>query len=92
MAYPERLDKRKFDETRKVEAKVGVIKRADGSALFKIGKTHAYAAVYGPRELFPKFMQNPEGGILRVNYNMMPFSGHGDRVRPGSNRRSYRPN
>jgi exosome complex component RRP41 len=71
-----------------MEAKVGVIKRADGSAWFKIGDTEAYAAVYGPRELYPRFMQNPQKGILRCHYNMMPFSGSGDRIRPGGNRRS----
>jgi len=88
MAYKKRLDGRKFDETRKIEAKVGVIKRAVGSAFFKIGYTEAYAAVYGPRPLHPRFLQNPQKGVLRVNYNMMPFSGCGDRIRPGGNRRS----
>ncbi len=88
MTYKERLDKRKFDETRKIEAKVGVIPNADGSALFKIGNTWAYAAVYGPRNLHPKFLQDPSKGILRCNYNMMPFSSSGERVRPGGSRRS----
>ena len=88
MAYKERIDKRKFEEPRKMEAKVGVIPNADGSAYFKIGNTWAYAAVYGPRNLHPKFMQDPSKGILRCNYNMLPFSGSGDRVRPGSSRRS----
>ena len=88
MAYPKRFDGRKFDELRPITAKVGVIPRADGSAMFKIGNTVAYAAVYGPRELHPKFMQNSQTGILRCCYNMMPFSGHGDRVRPGGGRRS----
>ncbi|MFT4304048.1 MAG: exosome complex exonuclease Rrp41 [Candidatus Woesearchaeota archaeon] len=88
MVYEERFDKRKFDQTRPIQAKAGVIKNADGSAWFKIGKTEAYAAVYGPRDLYPKFMQNPSTGILRCNYNMMPFSGSGDRVRPGQNRRA----
>jgi exosome complex component RRP41 len=83
-----RPDKRKVDETRKIEAKAGIIPRADGSAMFKIGNTIAYAAVYGPRSLHPKFLQNPEKGVLRVNYNMMPFSGCGERIRPGSSRRS----
>lgn len=83
-----RSDGRKFDEHRPIEIKTGVIKRADGSALFKIGKTIAYAAVYGPRELHPKFLQNPEKGVLRCNYNMMSFSGSGERVRPGPSRRS----
>ena len=88
MTYKQRIDGRSFDETRKIEAKVGVIKRADGSAMFKIGNTWAYAAVYGPRNLHPKFLQDPQRGILRCNYNMMPFSSTGERVRPGGSRRS----
>jgi len=79
---------RKNDEPREIIAKVGVIPRADGSAYFKIGNTEAYAAVYGPRNLFPRFKQDPTKGILRCNYNMMPFSGMGNRVRPGANRRA----
>ncbi|MBI4145800.1 exosome complex exonuclease Rrp41 [Candidatus Woesearchaeota archaeon] len=88
MTYHKRFDGRGFDELRPMSAKVGIVPRADGSAMFKIGKTVAYAAVYGPRDLHPKFMQNPQTGILRINYNMMPFSGHGERVRPGGSRRS----
>jgi len=88
MSYTKRNDGRKFDETRAIEAKAGVIKRADGSAYFKIGKTVAYAAVYGPREIHPKFLQNPKNGKLRCFYNMMPFSSIGERVRPGANRRA----
>ena len=88
MAYKQRIDGRGFDETRPIEAKVGVIKRADGSAMFKIGNTWAYAAVYGPRNLHPRFLQDPQRGILRCNYNMMPFSSSGNRVRPGGSRRS----
>jgi len=88
MTYSKRLNDRKMDELRPIEAKVGVIERADGSAMFKIGNTWAYASVYGPRNLYPKFMQDPQSGILRVNYNMMPFSGSGERVRPGANRRA----
>ena len=88
MAYKKRNDGRKFEETRKIEAKAGVIPRADGSAMFKIGNTQAYAAVYGPRSLYPRFMHDPTKGILRCRYNMMPFSGSGERVRPGASRRS----
>ncbi|MBI3035863.1 exosome complex exonuclease Rrp41 [Candidatus Woesearchaeota archaeon] len=88
MTYKQRIDGRGFDEARPIEAKVGVIKRADGSAMFKIGNTWAYAAVYGPRNLHPKFLQDPQKGILRCNYNMMPFSSSGERVRPGGSRRS----
>jgi exosome complex component RRP41 len=88
MAYEQRFDGRKFDEIRPISAKAGVIKRATGSGWFQIGNTEAYAAVYGPREMFPKFMQNPEKGVLRCHYNMMPFSSGGERVRPGPSRRS----
>lgn len=86
--YDKRFDGRKMDQTRPMEAQVGIIPRATGSARFKIGKTVALAAVYGPRELHPRFLQDPSTGILRCHYNMMPFSGHGDRVRPGGGRRA----
>ncbi|RME32236.1 exosome complex exonuclease Rrp41 [Candidatus Woesearchaeota archaeon] len=88
MAYKKRVDGRKFDETRPIIAKAGVIPKADGSGYFKIGKTEAYAAVYGPRELHPRNKQDPKTGVLRCTYNMMPFAGQGDRVRPGPSRRS----
>ncbi len=88
MVYDKRLDGRKPDELRPIIAKAGVIERADGSAYFKIGNTAAYAAVYGPRELHPKFLQDPKKGLLRCTYSMMPFSGMGNRVRPGPSRRS----
>ncbi|MCK4588979.1 MAG: exosome complex exonuclease Rrp41 [Nanoarchaeota archaeon] len=88
MTYKKRLDGRDWEETRPIEAKAGNIPNADGSAFFRIGKTTAYAAVYGPRDLFPRFLKNPKKGLLRCFYNMMPFSGMGDRVRPGASRRS----
>ena len=88
MTYTKRVDGRKKDELRPMEAKAGVIPNADGSAYFRIGKTTAYAAVYGPRELFPKFKQNPKKGLLRCSYGMMPFSGSGERIRPGHSRRA----
>ena len=53
MSYDKRVDGRRPDEMRPITAKAGVIKRADGSAMFQIGNTVAYAAVYGPRDLFP---------------------------------------
>ena len=87
MTYTKRNDGRKFDQTREIEAKVGVVKSADGSAMFRIGDTIAVAAVHGPRNLYPKFMQDPKKGILRCNYNMFSFSVD-ERIRPGPSRRS----
>lgn len=87
MSYTKRYDGRKADELRPIQAKVGVIKKADGSAMFQIGDTKAVCAVYGPRELHPKFMQSPETAVLRCKYDMMAFSVT-ERIRPGQSRRS----
>jgi exosome complex component RRP41 len=88
MAYTERLDGRKATDLRPMEAKAGIIPNAAGSASFRIGKTWAIAAVYGPKEVFPRFLANPKKGILRCHYSMMPFSGSGERIRPGRSRRA----
>lgn len=87
MSYTKRLDKRKFDELRPIMAEVGIIPNADGSALFAFGKTVAIAAVYGPKPLHPQHMQEPDRGIIRCSYNMLPFSVT-ERAKPGPNRRS----
>lgn len=82
-----RLDGRGFDEIRKISMKVGVLKRASGSAYIEWGRNRVLAGVYGPRELHPKFLQNPTRALLRCTYNLAPFSVD-DRKRPGPDRRS----
>jgi exosome complex component RRP41 len=82
-----RIDGRKPDELRKIEMKVGVISRATGSAHVSFGNTVALASVHGPRELFPRWMQESESGIFRCRYNMAPFSVD-DRKSPAPDRRS----
>jgi len=87
MTYAKRIDGRKFDETREMEAKIGVVKNADGSAFFRFGDTIAIAAVYGPKPLHPQHLQDPEKGVLRCNYDMLSFSVQ-ERKKPGPSRRS----
>ncbi|MCA9488190.1 MAG: exosome complex exonuclease Rrp41 [Nanoarchaeota archaeon] len=82
-----RPDGRALDEMRPVEAKVGIVPNADGSAMYKSGDTVAIAAVYGPRKMHPQHQQDPEKGQIRCTYNMMSFS-VSDRIRPGISRRS----
>jgi exosome complex component RRP41 len=82
-----RLDGRKPDELREIKIEVGVLKRAMGSAYVEWGKNKVLAAVYGPRELHPKFLRNPTKAVLRCIYNLAPFSVE-DRKRPGPDRRS----
>ena len=82
-----RPDGRKNDEMRKIEAKVGVIEKADGSAMFKIGNTIAIAGVYGPKPVRPKHLEDPEKVLLKCYYDMYSFSVP-ERKRPGPDRRS----
>jgi len=78
---------RKPGELRPVEIVVGVVPNADGSAMVRLGKTTAIAAVYGPRAVYPKWKQLSERGILNCVYSMVPFSTN-ERCRPGPSRRS----
>jgi exosome complex component RRP41 len=82
-----RYDGRKPEELRPIFMKTGVLKRANGSAYVEWGKNKAMAGVYGPRQLHPKFMQDPTKAIVRCVYNMAPFSVD-DRKKPGPDRRS----
>ncbi len=82
-----RVDGRKKYELRPIKMEVGVLKNADGSAYVEWGKNKILAAVYGPREIHPKHLQRPDRGILRVRYNMAPFSVE-ERKKPGPDRRS----
>ncbi len=82
-----RSDGRKFDELRPIEAVAGVLNKADGSAMFRMGNTIAIAGVFGPRKVFPKHQEEAERAILRTRYNMAPFATN-ERGRPGPSRRS----
>jgi len=82
-----RIDGRKKYELRPIHMEVGVLKNADGSAYVEWGKNRILAAVYGPREIHPKHLQRPDRAILRVRYNMAPFSVE-ERKKPGPDRRS----
>lgn len=82
-----RPDGRKPEEMRPIEAKVGVIEKADGSAMFRIGNTIAIAGVYGPLEVHPKHLEDPEKAVVKCYYDMYSFSVP-ERKRPGPDRRS----
>ncbi len=69
-----RIDGRKPDELRKIEMEIGVIPNANGSARVSFGKTTAIAAVYGPRPLFPRHLQESDSGIIQFKYDMATFS------------------
>ena len=69
-----RTDGRTMDELRNIKIQVGILKNADGSAYIEFGKNRIIAAVYGPREVHPKHMAQPDRCVLRCRYHMSPFS------------------
>lgn len=83
-----RLDGRRVDEARPLKMEVGVLARADGSCYLEMGNNKVIAAVYGPREVHPRHLQEVSRAIVRYRYNMASFSVE-ERRRPGPDRRSY---
>lgn len=81
-----RLDGRKPDELRNIKIELGVLKNADGSAIFEMGNTKVIAAVYGPKEMHPRHLSLPDRAVLRVRYHMAPFSTD-ERKNPAPSRR-----
>ena len=81
-----RADGRKPDELRPVKLEVGVLGNADGSAYIEQGKNKILAAVYGPHELHPKHLAQPDRALLRCRYHMAPFSVD-ERKHPAPSRR-----
>lgn len=82
-----RQDGRRPDQLRPIKIEAGVLNNADGSAYIEWGDNKVLAAVYGPREAQPKWLQNPAKAIVNVTYNMAAFSVD-ERIRPGPNRRA----
>src|SRR4030066_1371403 len=81
-----RLDGRKIDELRPIKIEVGVLSNADGSAYIEHGKNKILAAVFGPKEMHPKHLSQPDRMVLRCRYPMAPFSVQ-ERKSPAPSRR-----
>jgi exosome complex component RRP41 len=62
------------------------LKNANGSAYIEFGENKILAGIYGPRDVHPKHLSNPDTGILRCRYHMSPFS-VGERKNPAPSRR-----
>ena len=83
-----RLDGRGIEDLRPLSIKAGVLKKADGSAMVEWGKNKVLAAVYGPREVFPKHLTNVTRALINCRYSMAPFSSLEEHGRSGPNRRA----
>ncbi|MFT4892666.1 MAG: exosome complex component RRP41 [Candidatus Nanohaloarchaea archaeon] len=82
-----RVDGREKDDLRPTTMEVGVLDEADGSAMVETGNTRVVASVFGPQELHPKHLQESDRAVIKMRYNMAPFSVD-DRMNPGPNRRA----
>jgi len=68
----ERIDGRKLDEIRPIEIQTGLIAKAEGSALVKLGNTMVVAGVkMQPGEPFP---DAPDQGIIITNAELVPLA------------------
>ena len=83
-----RLSGRPDMDFRPLSMSVGLLKQANGSAMVEWGKNKVIAAVYGPREVFPKHQTNPHKARISFRYVMAPFCSMEEHGRAGPNRRS----
>ena len=82
-----RIDGRRPNELRPLKITAGALHQADGSAYVEWGANKVMAAVYGPREVHPRHLQENNKAIVQCRYNMAAFSVD-ERKRPGLDRRS----
>ncbi len=83
-----RLDGRGFEDLRDLKITANVLNNADGSAYIEWGNNKILAAVYGPKEVFPKHFADPTKAIVKCRYSMAPFSSLEEHGRSGPNRRA----
>ena len=81
-----RIDGRGLLDPRPIKMEVGVVERAEGSAIVSMGKTRVLCVVRGPMECVPSHLADPEKAILDVAYRMATFSTD-ERKSPSPSRR-----
>ncbi len=67
-----RIDNRDLFTPRKIEIKTGVIEKAEGSALVKLGNTQVLAGV--KVDVGTPFRDTPDEGVLTVNAEFVPLA------------------
>ncbi|RLF16797.1 MAG: RNA-binding protein [Thermoprotei archaeon] len=67
-----RLDERRLDEVRPITVETGVVQKAEGSALVKLGNTISIAGVKA--EIGTPFSDTPNEGVLIVNAEFLPLA------------------
>ncbi len=83
-----RNDGRGLADMRPLKITAGVLKQAEGSCMVEWGKNKVLAAVYGPREVFPKHLTDLQKSRINCRYAMAPFCSLEEHGRSGPNRRA----
>ncbi len=68
----ERIDGRAFDEYRPIEIKTGIIEKAEGSALVKLGNTQVVVGI--KMQIGEPFPDTPDKGIIITNAELVPLA------------------
>jgi exosome complex component RRP41 len=69
-----RVDGRRPQEVRKINFRLNLFSRADGSAYYEQGNTRVLAAVYGPRQVTHHSLAKHDRAIINCEYSMATFS------------------
>jgi exosome complex component RRP41 len=69
-----RVDGRRPQEVRKINFRLNLFSRADGSAYYEQGNTRVLAAVYGPRQVTHRGAAKHDRAIINCEYSMATFS------------------
>ncbi len=68
----ERIDGRGFDEFRQISVQTGIIEKAEGSALVKLGNTQVIVGI--KMQVGEPFPDTPEKGIIITNSELVPLA------------------
>ncbi|KAF2073974.1 hypothetical protein CYY_004719 [Polysphondylium violaceum] len=69
-----RVDGRRPNEIRRINVKMNILGRADGSAYYEQGNTKIIAAVYGPREIVHNTKAMFDRAIVNCEFSVSSFS------------------
>ncbi|CAH1778859.1 unnamed protein product [Owenia fusiformis] len=83
-----RIDGRKPCELRRIQSKLGVFGKPDGSAYVEQGNTKVLAAVYGPHEPRGNIVKLQDKVVINCQFSMATFSTGERKRRPRGDRKS----
>ncbi|GAM27471.1 hypothetical protein SAMD00019534_106470, partial [Acytostelium subglobosum LB1] len=85
-----RIDGRRSNEIRRLNMRMGVFSRADGSAYYEQGNTKIAVAVYGPREVASNQRALHDRAVVNCDFSVATFSSSSERkIRGKGDKQSF---